>query len=103
MAAMKAQLGAGPAEDQIAVVDAIFTTGGRWWSYMCRNKRCCPAGGTMVPAEPPSALVTMFAGQGPVFASREAMDATFAPYGVTAARRMTTALKKAAEEAVANL
>jgi hypothetical protein len=100
MAAMKTQLAAGPAEDTITVADAIFTSGGRWWSYMCRNKRCCPVGGTMVPTEPPPALVAMFAGQGPVFASREAMDATFAPCGVTAARRMKAALRKAAAEAV---
>jgi hypothetical protein len=99
MAAMKSQLAAGPIEDHIKVADAIFTSGNRWWSYLCRNKRCCPAGGTMIPAEPPQALVAMFGGNGPVYASREAMDATFAPYGVTAVRRVKTALKKAAEDA----
>jgi hypothetical protein len=103
VAALKAQLAAGSREERVAVVDAIFTANGRWWSYMCRNSRCCPAVGTTVPAEPPAALAALLAGQGEIFASREAMDDTFAPYGITAARRMKAALRQAIEDAVPNL
>ncbi|GLY04916.1 MULTISPECIES: DUF4192 domain-containing protein [Actinoplanes] len=28
------------------VEDAIRVTGGRWWSYVCREPRCCPPEGT---------------------------------------------------------
>ncbi len=81
MAAFRAQLEAAASDERVTVVDALYTANGRWWSYMCRNNRCCPAAGTVVPAEPPAALAGAFAARGhTVYASREALDATLDPY-----------------------
>lgn len=93
MAAVRAQLGAGPKDERVHVVDAIYTAGGRWWSYMCRNVRCCPASGTLVPTEPPAALASALAYQGvAVFPSRQALDETLVPYGGPAAQAVADAL-----------
>ena len=81
MAAFRAQLEAAASEERVTVVDALYTANGRWWSYMCRNNRCCPAAGTVVPAEAPAALAGAFASRGhTVYASREALDATLDPH-----------------------
>jgi hypothetical protein len=81
MAAFRAQLEAAASEERVTVVDALYTANGRWWSYMCRNNRCCPSAGTVVPAEAPAALAGAFAARGhTVYASREALDATLDPY-----------------------
>ncbi|OLE23888.1 MAG: hypothetical protein AUG49_14765 [Catenulispora sp. 13_1_20CM_3_70_7] len=81
MAAFRAQIEAAPAEERVTVVDALYTCNGRWWSYMCRNTRCCPATGTVVPAEAPPGLTTALTTRGhAVYPSREALDATLAPY-----------------------
>ena len=81
MAAFRAQLEAAASEERVTVVDALYTANGRWWSYMCRNNRCCPAAGTVIPAEAPAALAGAFATRGhTVYASREALDATLDPH-----------------------
>ncbi|NUR27116.1 MAG: DUF4192 family protein [Catenulispora sp.] len=81
MAAFRAQIEAAPTEERVTVVDALYTCNGRWWSYMCRNTRCCPTTGTVVPAEAPPALTTALTTRGhTVYPSREALDATLAPY-----------------------
>ncbi|MEY9933233.1 hypothetical protein ABH926_007886 [Catenulispora sp. GP43] len=81
MAAFRAQLEAAASEERVTVVDALYTANGRWWSYMCRNNRCCPAAGTVVPAEAPAALAGAFAARGhTVYASREALEATLDPH-----------------------
>jgi uncharacterized protein DUF4192 len=81
MAAFRAQLEAAASEERVTVVDALYSANGRWWSYMCRNNRCCPAAGTVVPAEAPAALAGAFATRGhTVYASREALDATLDPH-----------------------
>ena len=93
MSAFVAQLGAGSREDRVAVVEAVFTTGSRWWSYMCRNARCCPAVGTVVPAGPPAMLTEAYVALGQtVFPSRSAMDATFDAYPMAVLRRTAKAL-----------
>jgi hypothetical protein len=81
MAAFRAQLEAAASEERVTVVDALYTANGRWWSYMCRNNRCCPAAGTVVPAEAPAGLSGAFAARGhTVYASREALEATLDPH-----------------------
>ena len=35
----------------IEVVDALLVSGGRWWSFLCQDERCCPSGGTEVRSE----------------------------------------------------
>jgi hypothetical protein len=34
----------------IRLRDAYRIADGRWWSYLCRNSRCCPPGGAPVPS-----------------------------------------------------
>ncbi|NUR57850.1 MAG: DUF4192 family protein, partial [Catenulispora sp.] len=81
MAAFRAQIEAAPTEERVTVVDALYTCNGRWWSYMCRNPRCCPSVGTPVPAEAPPGLTTALSARGhTVYPTREALDATLAPY-----------------------
>ncbi|NUP50658.1 MAG: DUF4192 family protein [Catenulispora sp.] len=81
MAAFRAQIEAAPTEERVTVVDALYTCNNRWWSYMCRNPRCCPTTGTPVPAEAPPALATAMSTRGhTVYPTREALDATLAPY-----------------------
>ncbi|MFL6113751.1 MAG: DUF4192 family protein [Catenulispora sp.] len=81
MAAFRAQIEAAPTEERVTVVDALYTCNGRWWSYMCRNTRCCPTTGTVVPAEAPPGLTSALTARGhTVYPSREALDATLAPY-----------------------
>ncbi|WP_228559860.1 DUF4192 domain-containing protein, partial [Catenulispora pinisilvae] len=92
MAAFRAQLEAAASEERVTVVDALYSANGRWWSYMCRNNRCCPAAGTVVPAEAPAALAGAFATRGhTVYASREALDATLDPYPPEALTRTAAA------------
>ena len=92
MAAFRAQLEAAASEERVTVVDALYSANGRWWSYMCRNNRCCPAAGTVVPAEAPAALAGAFATRGhTVYASREALDATLDPYPPEALARTAAA------------
>ncbi|MBS2540170.1 DUF4192 domain-containing protein, partial [Catenulispora sp. NF23] len=92
MAAFRAQLEAAASEERVTVVDALYSANGRWWSYMCRNNRCCPAAGTVVPAEAPAALAGAFATRGhTVYASREALDATLDPYPPEALARTAEA------------
>jgi hypothetical protein len=43
----------------VPVVDALLARDGRWWSYVCRDLRCCPSGGT--PLDPSAAGATALA------------------------------------------
>lgn len=36
--------------DELAITEAVLVRGGRFWSYLCRNARCCPPQGTPVDA-----------------------------------------------------
>ncbi|MEZ0107881.1 hypothetical protein ABH920_001873 [Catenulispora sp. EB89] len=95
MAAFRAQLEAAASEERVTVVDALYTANGRWWSYMCRNNRCCPSAGTVVPAEAPAALAGAFAARGhTVYASREALDATLDPYPPEVLARISAAVEQ---------
>lgn len=35
----------------VEVVDALLVNGGRWWSYLCQDERCCPPEGTEIRTE----------------------------------------------------
>ncbi|WP_194919929.1 DUF4192 domain-containing protein [Catenulispora rubra] len=95
MAAFRAQVEAAASEERVTVVDALYTANGRWWSYMCRNNRCCPSAGTVVPAEAPAALAGAFAARGhTVYASREALDATLDPYPPEVLARTSAAVEQ---------
>lgn len=80
VAAMRSEL----RRQRIAVPEALRVAGGRWTSYTCRRRACCPPHGTPVqdrmrrPSRIGAAAVA--AGMG-VLPSREALAATLAPVG----------------------
>lgn len=41
----------------IEVVDALLVRDGRWWSYVCPDRVCCPEEGTPLPVAPTSAAL----------------------------------------------
>lgn len=43
--------------------DVLRVAGGRWWSLLCTDPRCCPPGGNLVPAQPsPFVAAATYAG-----------------------------------------
>src|SRR4051794_37421367 len=68
----------------IVLRDAYRVSNGRWWSYLCRDRSCCPSEGTPIrrPEEPggPSrvAATAVAAGLAPL-PSREALRASLEP------------------------
>jgi len=78
------------AQHEIGVHDAYLARGTRWWSYVCRDPRCCPAAGTELPREP-SAAAGMLAAEivwqgGSTLPDRVALAASIAPPQTTAVR-----------------
>jgi Domain of unknown function (DUF4192) len=47
----------------VDLVDALLVARGRWWSYICRNERCCPNAGRPLSGDSsPAAAVATYAG-----------------------------------------
>jgi Domain of unknown function (DUF4192) len=42
---------AAAASAELVMSEAIFTCGGRWWSYLCASEDCCPVEGTLAGGE----------------------------------------------------
>ncbi|MBV9095173.1 MAG: DUF4192 domain-containing protein [Streptosporangiaceae bacterium] len=87
----------------IELLDVLRADGGRYWSYLCGNQACCPAGG--VPFDPgahPAAAAMARAGT-PVLAGRAAVAARIAPLGGTAAESMRQATRRAEQHAARQL
>ncbi len=74
------------AEADIEVRDALRIDGGRWWSLLCTDARCCPPEGREVEAETASAVAAEFTlvGRAPL-ATRESLEASLAPDQVSQA------------------
>ncbi|GIE87207.1 DUF4192 domain-containing protein [Actinoplanes regularis] len=79
----------------LEVLDAIRVSDGRWWSYFCSDKSCCPAAGTpCLPGDSVIAAEATFRGQ-VALPSRRELTAQVA--AVSGARRaeMTRATERA--------
>jgi hypothetical protein len=65
---------------QVPALDAIYATPERYWSYLCRDPRCCPADGERVAdaRASPVAAAYVLAGMAPV-ADRETLAARVQP------------------------
>ncbi|HYN98030.1 MAG TPA: DUF4192 domain-containing protein, partial [Pilimelia sp.] len=65
----------------VPVLEALRATAGRFWSYLCEDPACCPAGGTAydLAASPVTAAAT-YAGQ-VALPDRAALAALVAPVG----------------------
>lgn len=53
-----AGLGQLAAEAEVTLLDAVLVSRGRWWSYVCRDERCCPSSGTPLPGDASAAAAT---------------------------------------------
>lgn len=67
----------------LQVDEALLVRGGRWWSYVCADPRCCPPEGTPLERAPSAALQLVEAEQvlqgRAVLDSREELAASVAP------------------------
>jgi hypothetical protein len=75
--------------------EALRVEDGRYWSYVCHDPSCCPAGGVAFdPAVHPASQAMAEAGL-PVLADRAALAATIAPVTGPAAAAMRKATRRA--------
>lgn len=66
--------------EQVLLVDAVLVRRGRWWSYACRDTRCCPASGHPLEDEADDGLVAAAAVRGrAVLPDRAALEQVVAP------------------------
>jgi hypothetical protein len=91
------------AEAGIALTEVLRAEGGRYWSYVCSNPRCCPPEGT--PFDVADHPVTRaFAASGrEVLASRQELAATIAPADGDQATAMRLATRKAERQLTARV
>jgi hypothetical protein len=68
-------------KDGLVTRDSLLVVDDRWWSYHCRQPRCCPPTGNRRPAaDAPSAVAAAAAVAGlTVVSDREALNASLAP------------------------
>ena len=75
----------------VAPLDVLFVSDGRWWSFLCDRPACCPPEGSPVDAGA-SAIAALSAYSGlAVLPNRAALAAGLEPYGPEMADRMRTA------------
>ncbi|MFO7253288.1 MAG: DUF4192 domain-containing protein [Actinomycetes bacterium] len=82
----------------VAVLEALRTDGSRYWSYLCRNVRCCPPEGVPydVASSPVAAQATL---HGMVaLPDRDALERTLTPVGGPVRRAMRRATARVAAE-----
>jgi hypothetical protein len=72
----------------VAPLDVLFVSDGRWWSFLCDRPACCPPDGSPVDAGV-SAIAALSAYSGlAVLPNRAALAAGLEPYGPEMAERM---------------
>jgi hypothetical protein len=86
----------------IGLQEALLVADGRWWSYLCHDPVCCPAAGTLLPAEPTAATLRYAAeavAQGEiVLADRDALLRSVEPSDHAVARAVREQAAMAAEQ-----
>jgi hypothetical protein len=82
----------------IALGDTLRAEDGRYWSYTCTRRACCPGEGTPYDTSAHPAPAAMTSGA-TVLASRDAVAATIAPRGGIAAESMRQATQRAYDHA----
>ena len=89
------------AEHEIALEDVLAVWEDRWWSYLCRDPRCCPAAGNLMRVAATPAVVAALVAEGAApAASRDALAGTLDPVTGVAAAAMRIAVGRAREQAV---
>jgi hypothetical protein len=90
-------------EAGIAVTEVLRAEGGRYWSYVCSNPRCCPPEGTPFDvADHPVARAFAASGR-QVLASRQELAATIAPADGDQATAMRLATRRAERQLTARV
>ncbi len=88
-------LGAALAAHGLTVSDALVVQRGRWWSYRCRNRACCPPEGTLIStteADRLGAALVLAGDPAEVLADRSVVLARVAPDTGLRAAAMAAAL-----------
>ena len=83
----------------ITLHDMLRVENGRYWSYSCRDPRCCPAEGVPFDATAHPAATTMAAAGNKALRDRAALAATIAPLGGLAEESMRQATRHAERHA----
>jgi Domain of unknown function (DUF4192) len=86
------------AEAGITLTEFLRAEGGRYWSYVCSEPRCCPPEGTPFDVSDHPAARAFAASGRRVLASREALAATIAPADGDQATAMRLATRKAEKQ-----
>jgi hypothetical protein len=86
----------------ITLHDMLRVENGRYWSYSCRDPRCCPPEGVPFDASSHPAAATLTAAGSKALRDRAALAATLAPVGGLAAESMHQATRRA-ERRIADL
>lgn len=89
---------------EIGVVEALLVQGGRWWSYSCHDRTCCPPAGRPLPSEP-TAAASHYAAEsvghgGAVLEDRAALAASIEPVRNAVAAAVRVQAARAAEDSV---
>jgi hypothetical protein len=92
-------LGAAAQTSGIDVLDILRVEDGCYWSYLCADEDCCPAGGTPFDPGAHSAAAAMASAGNQVLADRAAVAARVAPLGSIAAESMRQATRRAERHA----
>lgn len=74
------------------LADAVYVSGGRYWSYVCADASCCPPEGNEVPVEVTQAEATMTMSGSAPLPSRADLAATLQQVNVIAAELVTSQL-----------
>ena len=83
----------------IALHDTLRVENGRYWSYSCRDPRCCPAEGVPFDLTAHPAAAAMSAAGNKALRDRAALAATIAPLGGLAEESMRQATRRAERHA----
>ena len=79
----------------ITLHDSLRVENGRYWSYSCRDPRCCPAEGVPFDLTAHPAAAAMSAAGNKALRDRAALAATIAPLGGLAEESMRQAIRRA--------
>lgn len=86
------------ADQGLPIVEAVLVRDGRCWSYLCRNRRCCPAEGRPLAGDGADRIAAAFVGIGSrVLGSRDALLDSVRPVSgpeADAARRALAAAER---------
>ena len=92
-------LGAAARTAGIDVLDILRVEDGRYWSYFCADRDCCPAAGMPFDPAAHSAAAALASAGNRVLADRAAVAARVAPLGGIAAESMRQATRRAERHA----